>query len=149
MAKTVNDHDESQEIHHVRLKRDIDPLSSIFDKESKENSINVSCRHSYPTANNKRTVNPSEDNVRPLTKQQTTNNEHKIEAAFDPGKEILDEGNGKNKLHTQFIETTANATSTRQKPKQTNANETTGLLPGLATPTLQVTGEPVKGNDRS
>jgi hypothetical protein len=34
------------------------------------------------------------------------------------------------------------------KPDQTNADETTGLLPGLAAPKLQVTGKPVKGNDR-
>jgi hypothetical protein len=136
MAKTANDHDESQGIHHARLKRDIDLLSSIFDKESKANLINTSCRHSYPTVNNKRTIDQSKDTARPPTKRRTTNNEQKIEAAFNPGKEILDEGKGKKKVHTQFIKTTANATSTRQKPEQTNDHETTGLLPGLAAPTL-------------
>jgi hypothetical protein len=52
-------------------------------------------------------------------------------------------------MHEQFIDTTANATSTIQKPEQTDNNETKGLLPGLAAPTLQITREHVKGNDRS
>jgi hypothetical protein len=68
MAQTATDHDDSQGIHHVRFKRDIDPLSSIFDKETKANTINKSCRHSYTTANKKRTSDQSEDDARPPTK---------------------------------------------------------------------------------
>jgi hypothetical protein len=148
MAKTTNDHDKSQEIRHVRLKQDIDPLSSIFDKESKANSINAAfCCHSYPTAN-KRTIDTSQDNARPPTKQRIINHEQKIHATLDTGDKILDKGKGKNDTRAHFIKTTPDATSTLPKPDQTNANETTGLLPGLATPKLQVTGKPVKGNDR-
>jgi hypothetical protein len=147
MAKTTNDHDKSQEIRHVRLKQDIDPLSSIFDEESKANSINAFCCHSYPTAN-KRTINISQDNAQPPTKQRTINHEQKIHAALNPGNKILDEGKGKNNTRAHIIETTPDTTSTLPKPDQTNANETTGLLPGLATPKLQVKGKPVKGNDR-
>jgi hypothetical protein len=147
MAKTTNDHDKSQEIRHVRLKRDIDPLSSIFDKESKANLINAFCRHSYPSAN-KRTIDTSQDNAWPPTKQRTINHEQNIHAVLDPGNKILDKGEGKNDTRAHFIETTPDATSMLPKPDQTNADETTGLLPGLAAPKLQVTGKPVKGNDR-
>jgi hypothetical protein len=81
-------------------------------------------------------------------KQRTINHEQKVHAALDPGNKILDEGKGKNNTRAHFIKTTPDATSTLPKPDQTNADETTGLLPGLAAPKLQVTGKPVKGNDR-
>ncbi len=97
---------------------------------------------------NKQTIDTSQDNARPPTKQQIINHELKIHAALIPGNKILDKGKGKNDTRAHFIETTPDATSTLPKPDQTNANETTGLLPGLAAPKLQVTGEPVKGNDR-
>ncbi len=149
MAKTANYHDKSQEMRQVRIKRDIDPLSSIFDKESKAHSINKSCRHSCTTANKKRTSEQAEVETLPPTKRRTRENEQKTEAAFDPGNEILDEGKGKKNMHEQFINTTETATSTKQTPEQIDKHETTGLLPGLAPPILQGTGEQVKGNDRS
>jgi hypothetical protein len=51
-------------------------------------------------------------------------------------------------MRAHFIKTTPDATSMLSKPDQTNADETTGLLPGLTAPKLQVTGKPVKGNDK-
>jgi len=149
MAKTANYHDDSQEMRQVRIKRDIDPLSSIFDKESKAHSINKSCRHSCTSANTKRANEQADVKTLPPTKRRARENAEKTEAAFDTGNEILDEGEGKKNMHEQFIDTTETATSTKQKPEQIDKHETTGLLPGLAPPRLQGTGEQVKGNDRS
>jgi hypothetical protein len=132
---------------HVRFKRDIDPLSSIFDKESKATLINVFCCHSYPTAN-KRKNNTSNDNTLPPTKRTTIDQQGKLRAALDPGNEILDKGEGKNNLHASFINNTTKTGSPPPKHEIAGPDKTAALLPGLAPPTLQITGEPIKGNNR-
>ncbi len=137
MAKRPNDRDESQGKRRVRLKRDIVPLSSIFDKESKATTINKYCRHTCITANDKRKHDQSEDEVRPLTKQQTNDNEQKTATAFDPGNEILDGGEGKNNMHNHLFEMNTNAKGTNQDNANTCKQDTTRHLPGISAPTLQ------------
>lgn len=146
-AKRPHDHDESQSKRHVRFKRDIVPLSSIFDKESKATTINKCCRHSCLTPNNKREYDQPE--VRPLTKQRQINNEQKRTDAFDPGNEILDGGEGKKNMHKLSLTTNTNATGTSQDKANTCEQAHTRHLPGLSAPTLHTTGQPVQGDNRS
>ena len=122
-------------------------MSSISDKESKATTINKCCHHSCLTANNKREYDQPE--VRPLTKQRQNNNEQKRTDAFDPGNEILDGGEGKKNMHTHFFKTNTNATGTSQDKANTCEQATTRHLPGLSAPTLQTTGQPVQGDNRS
>jgi hypothetical protein len=122
-------------------------LSSIFDKESKATLINVFCRHSYPTAN-KQNNNTSDDNTLPPTKRTTINQQGKLRAAMDPRNKIIDEGEGKSNSHALFINNTTKLGSPPSKHEIAGPDKTAALLPGLAPPTLQITGEPIKGNDR-
>jgi hypothetical protein len=147
IARTPHKYNKSANRRHVRFKRDINPLSSIFDKESKATSINVFCCHSYPTAN-KRKNDTSDDNTLPPTKQTTVNQQGKLRAAMDPGNKILDEGKGKNNLHASFIDNTTKTGSPPLKHEIAGPDKTAALLPGLAPPTLQITGKPIKGNNR-
>ena len=149
MAKKPHDHDESQGKRHIRLKRDIVSLSSIFDKESKATTINRSCRHSCITAKDKQIYNQSNEAVRPLTKQRHNDDEQKRTAAFDPGNKLLDGGKGKKNMHKHFFETNTNATGMTQDNTNTREQDTTRHLPGLSAPTLQTTGQPVRGDTRS
>jgi hypothetical protein len=67
---------------------------------------------------------------------------------MDPRNEILDKEEGKNNSHASFINNTTKTGSPPPKHKIAGPDETAILLPGLAPPTLQITGEPIKGNDR-
>jgi len=149
MAKKPHDHDESQGKRHVRLKRDIVPLSCIFDKESKAITINRSCRHSCITAKDKQIYDQSNEAVRPLKKQRHNDDEQKRTAACDPGSELLARGEGKKNMHKHFFETNTNATGTTQDNTNTPEQDTTRHLPGLSAPTLQTMGQPVRGDTRS
>lgn len=149
MAKRPHDHDDSQGKRHVRFKRDIVPLSSIFDKESKSTTINKSCRHSCITAIDHEKNNQSKDDLRPLTQLRKTDDTQERGAAFDPGNEILDGGEGKNNMQKHFFETNTNVTGTSQDNANIREQDTTRHLPGLSAPTLQTTGQPVQGDSRS
>ncbi len=145
-----HDHNEAAERCHVRFKRDIDSLSSIFDK-SKAILINVFCCHSYPTGNKHK--NNAPDGVEsPPTKckdsERSADQQEKLCAALDPENEILDDREGKNNLHASFINNTTNMGSPSPKHATASLKDTSALLPGLAPPTLQTTGEPIKGMDR-
>jgi hypothetical protein len=125
-------------------------LSSIFDK-FKATLINVFCRHSYPTAN--KCKNNAPDGVdSPPTKckdnERSADQQEKLRAALDPGNKILDNREGENNSRASFINNTTNMGSL--PPKHTTAvpKDTAALLPGLALPTLQMTGKPIKGMDR-
>jgi hypothetical protein len=52
-------------------------------------------------------------------------------------------------MHKHFFETNTNATGTTQDNTNTRKQDTTRHLPGLSAPTLQTTGQPVKGDTRS
>ena len=132
MAKKPHDHDESQGKRHVRLKRDIVPLSSIFDKESKATTINRSCLHSCITATDKQIYDQSNEAVRPLKKQRHNDDEQKRTTACDPGNELLDGGEGKKTMHKHFVKTNTNAAGTTQDDNNTCEQDTTRHLPGLS-----------------
>jgi hypothetical protein len=145
-----HDHNKAVERRHVRFKQDIHPWSSIFDK-SKATLINVFCHHSYPTAN--KCKNNAPDNLDlPPTKcknnETSTDLQEKLRATLDPGNKILDDKEGKNNLRASFINNTTNTGSPPLKHATAGPKETAALLPGLAPPTLQTTGEPIKGVDR-
>ncbi len=150
IAQMPHNHNEAAERPHVRFKRDIRPWSSIFDK-SKATSINVFCRHSYPTANKCKNNAPNNLDSPPTkckNNETSTNQQEKLRAALDPGNEILDDGEGKNNSRASFINNTTNTGSLPPKHATAGPKETAALLPGLAPPTLQTTGEPIKGMDR-
>jgi hypothetical protein len=67
---------------------------------------------------------------------------------MDPRNEILDEEEGKNNSHASFINNTTKTGSPPPKHEIAGPDETAILLPGLAPPTLQIMGKPIKGNDR-
>jgi hypothetical protein len=92
--------------------------------------------------------NTSDDNTLPPTKRTTIDQQGKLRATMDPGNEILDKGEGKNNLHALFINNTTKSGSPPPKYKIAGPDKTAALLPGLAPPTLQITAEPIKGNDR-
>jgi hypothetical protein len=92
-------HPEKSEGNNDKIRnRDVTPLSSVFDK-SKATSINLSCRHNLPPTKkrssdfftNKTSPPTKKDrkNEKPTTDIETSRN------AFDPGSEVLDEGEGK------------------------------------------------------
>jgi hypothetical protein len=152
VARTTHDHNKEEGERHVRFKRDISPLSSIFDK-SKATSINVFCRHSYPTAN--KCSNEDIDGVdSPPTKcrinEKPTDHQEALRSTLDPGNEIVDNGEGKNNLRASFINNITNMVKPPPKPKHTTngPKETAALLAGLAPPTFQTTDKPIKGRDR-
>jgi hypothetical protein len=150
IAQTSHDHNEAAERRHVRFKQDIDPWSSIFDK-SKATLINVFCCHSYSTANKRKNDAPGYLDSPPTKRKNnetSTNQQEKLRAALDPGNKILDNGEGKNNLRASFINNTTNTGSPPLKHATAGPKETAALLPGLALPTLQITGKPIKGMDR-
>jgi hypothetical protein len=51
-------------------------------------------------------------------------------------------------LRASFINNTTNTGSPLPKHATAGPKETAALLPGLAPPTLQTTGKPIKGMDR-
>jgi hypothetical protein len=150
VACTTHDHDKEEDECHVRFKLEISPLSSILDK-SKTTLINVFCRHSYPTAN-KCSNNDIDGIDLPPTKcrnnEKPANHQEALRAARDPGNEILDNGEGKNNSRASFINNITNMVKPPPKHITTGPKETAALLPGLAPPTFQTTGEPIKGRDR-
>ena len=93
--------------------------------------------------------NQSKDDLRPLTQLRKTDDTQERGAAFDPGNEILDGGEGKNNMQKHFFETNTNATGTSQDNANIREQDTTRHLPGLSAPTLQTTGQPVQGESRS
>jgi hypothetical protein len=150
VARTTHNHDKEEDECHVRFKMGISPLSSIFDK-SKATLINVFCCHSYPTAN--KHSNDDIDGVDlPPTKRRSNkkpaNHQEALRAALDPGHEILDNEEGKNNLRASFINNITNMVKPPPKNTTTGPEETATLLPGLAPPTFQTTGKPIKGRDR-
>jgi hypothetical protein len=150
IAQTPHDHNEAAERRHVRFKRDIDPLSSIFDK-SKATLINVFCCHGYPTANKRKNDAPDDVDLPPTKhkdNERSANQQEKLHAALDPGNKILDKGEGKNNSHASFINNTTNMGSLPPKHATAGPKDTAALLPGLAPPTLQTMGKPIKGMDR-
>jgi hypothetical protein len=143
-------HDKAAERCHVRFKQNINPLSSIFDK-SKASSINVFCCHSYPTANKCKNDAPDGIDLPPTKRKdnkRSANQQEKLRAALDPENKILDNGEGKNNLGASFINNTTNMGSLPPKHAAAVPKDTAALLPCLALPTLQTTGEPIKDMDR-
>jgi hypothetical protein len=150
VARTTRDHNKEEDEPHVRFKWDVSPLSSIFDK-SKATSINVFCCHHYPTAN--KCSNDDIDGVDlPPTKcrnnEKPADRQEALRTALDPGNKILDNGEGKNNSRTSFINNIMNMVNPPPKHMTTGPKETAALLPGLAPPTFQTTGKPIKGRDR-
>jgi hypothetical protein len=150
IARTPHDHNKAAERCHVKFKRDIDPWSSIFDK-SKATLINVFCPHSYPTANKCKNNAPNDLDLPPTKRKNnktSTNQQEKLRTTLDPGNKILDNREGKNNSCASCINNTMNTCSPPPKHATAGPEETAALLPGLALPTLQTTGEPIKGMDR-
>jgi hypothetical protein len=83
------------------------------------------------------------DNERSANQQET------LRAALDPGNKILDDGEGKNNLRASFINNTTNTGSLPPKHATAVPEDTAALRPGLAPPTLQTMGKPIKSMDRS
>ncbi len=129
------------------------PLSSVFDK-SKATSINLSCRHSLPP-----TKKCSSDEFNTEGSPKTTKrSKNKITAkkikdiheAFDPGNEVLDEGEGKKQQKYDCIikdHTKIGHPPTELITEEPTKPSTYGT--GLDPPTFQLTGQPVIGKDRS
>jgi hypothetical protein len=144
IAQMPHDHDKAVERCHVRFKQDINPLSDIFDK-SKATLIVI-----QQQTNAK---NDAPDGVDlPPTKRKdnkrSANQQKKLPTALDPGNKILDDGEGKNNLRASFINNTTNMGSLPPKHTTASPTDTAVLLPGLAPPTLQTMGKPIKGMDR-
>ncbi len=65
--------------------------------------------------------------------------------AFDPGSEVLDDGEGKKQKKDSIInDLHPPAERTTNEPTRTSA-----YGPGLDPPTFQITGQPVMGKDRT
>ncbi len=83
------------------------PLSSVFDK-SKATSINLSCHNNLPTTEKCSSDNVTTKTSPPPTKRSKNdkpkNDIETIHDAFDPGDEVLDEGESKKQQHEYIID---------------------------------------------
>ncbi len=123
-------------------------MSSVFDK-SKATLINLSCRHNLPPTK-KRSSDFFTNKMSPPTKKDRKNEKPTTDIktsrdAFNPGSEVLDEGEGKKQKDDSIInDLYPPAELTTNKPTRTSAY---GM--GLNPPTFQITGQPVMGKDRT
>jgi hypothetical protein len=153
VARTPQNHEKSEGNNNVIRNRDMTPLSSVFDK-SKATSINLACCHSLPPtkkcSSDKFNTDASPTTTKCSKNESIAKQIEDIREAFDPGNEVLDEGEGKKQQKYDCI--INNHTKIGHLPTEPTTDEPTKPSTygtGLNPPTFQLMGQPVMGKDRS
>jgi hypothetical protein len=119
------------------------PLSSVFDK-SKATSINLSCHNNLPPTKKRSSDDVTTKTSPPPTNcsknDKPTNDIETIRDAFNPGDEVLDEGESKKQQHEYIINDQRQLGYPPTEPLTDKPTRPFAYGTGLDPPTFQLTG---------